>query len=65
MTMTKKHLKKTDPQDQVLRFVETARALGCDEDKERFEAKLGEIAKQRPKKDGALKPEPKKRSVKR
>ncbi len=27
------------------KFVETARALGCDEDKERFEAALGKIAK--------------------
>jgi hypothetical protein len=26
------------------RFVETARALGCDEDKERFDEKLGKIA---------------------
>lgn len=30
------------------RFVETARALGCDEDKDRFEAKLGEIARHKP-----------------
>ena len=29
---------------QVDRFIETARALECDEDKERFEAKLGKIA---------------------
>jgi hypothetical protein len=26
------------------RFIEAARALGCDEDKERFEATLGKIA---------------------
>jgi len=26
------------------RFIETARALGCDEDKSRFEAQLGKIA---------------------
>jgi len=32
------------------RFVETARALGCDEDKERFEAKLPEIARAKLKK---------------
>jgi hypothetical protein len=30
------------------RFPETARKLGCDEDKERFEAKLGKIAKAKP-----------------
>jgi hypothetical protein len=48
MTMTKKHLRKTDSQDQVLRFVETARALGCDEDKERFEKALGKIARHKP-----------------
>jgi hypothetical protein len=32
------------------RFVETARALGCDEDKERFEEKLRRIAKAKPSK---------------
>lgn len=31
--------------DQHKRFIETARALECDEDKERFEAKLKRIAK--------------------
>lgn len=30
------------------RFVETARAIGCDEDKEKFEAQLGRIAAQKP-----------------
>jgi len=30
---------------QIDRFIETARALGCDEDKERFEAALGKIVK--------------------
>jgi hypothetical protein len=29
---------------QVDRFIETARELECDEDKQRFEAKLGKIA---------------------
>ncbi len=33
------------------RFVETARALGCDEDKERFEEKLGQIAAHKPAND--------------
>jgi hypothetical protein len=49
--------------DQSQRFIETARALGCDEDKERFEAALGKIARQRHKKEsgrGPEKPETKK-----
>jgi hypothetical protein len=37
------------------RFLETARALGCGEDKEYFEAKLGAIARHRPKADKAPK----------
>ena len=31
------------------RFIQTARALECDEDKERFEEKLKKIAKAKPK----------------
>jgi hypothetical protein len=43
------------------RFVETARKLGCDEDKERFEKSLGKIAAYKPppvkpKKSKATKP---------
>ena len=38
--------KKTDNQRE--RFIETARQLECDEDKERFEEKLGKIAKAKP-----------------
>jgi hypothetical protein len=34
--------KKTNEQHK--RFIEAARQLGCDEDKERFEDKLGKIA---------------------
>jgi len=34
---------------QAERFIETARQLECDEDKERFEEKLGSIAKAKPK----------------
>jgi hypothetical protein len=37
------------PQSQVDRFREIARALECDEDKERFEEKLRRIAKAKPK----------------
>ena len=33
---------------QLTRFKETARALGCDEDKERFEAALGKVASHKP-----------------
>lgn len=36
-------------QPQFERFVETASALGCDEDKERFEKQLGKIAAHKPK----------------
>jgi hypothetical protein len=39
--------KKTD-KDQFKRFIETARKLGCDEDKERFEKSLGKIAAYKP-----------------
>jgi hypothetical protein len=35
--------------DQHKRFIETARQLECDEDKERFEEKLGQIVKANPK----------------
>ena len=38
--------------DQHRRFIETARALECDEDKERFEAKLKRIAKAKPPEKG-------------
>jgi hypothetical protein len=37
------------------RFVETARKLGCDEDKERFEESLGRIADYRPPKKQKIK----------
>jgi hypothetical protein len=56
----KPEMPKPCNQEQVSRFIETARALGCDEDKERFEAKLGKIARQRPKKEsGAMRQKPK------
>ena len=35
---------KAGKDDQHKRFIETARELECDEDKERFEDKLGKIA---------------------
>jgi hypothetical protein len=40
--------------DQHRRFIETARALECDEDKERFEAKLKQIAGHRPREDQSM-----------
>ena len=45
--MTGKQPKDTKP--QLERFRETARQLECDEDQERFEKKLGKIAKAKPK----------------
>jgi hypothetical protein len=48
---SKKHEHTLDStSSQFERFVETAHALGCDEDKERFEAALGKIAAHKPKK---------------
>jgi hypothetical protein len=35
---------KLSPKEQFERFKKAARELGCDEDKERFERKLGQIA---------------------
>ncbi len=35
-------------EEQLARFIETARKLGCDEDKERFEKSLGKIASYKP-----------------
>jgi hypothetical protein len=41
--------KPTNDQPQIDRFVETARALECDEDEAAFKAKLAVIARQKPK----------------
>jgi len=41
--------KKTNQKDQSSRFIEAARELECDDDKERFEKRLGKIAKAKPK----------------
>ena len=47
--MTKPGKKSANPSAaQVDRFRETARQLECDEDQERFETKLGKIAKTKP-----------------
>jgi hypothetical protein len=46
---TKKPTAKPDPKAQHERFMETARQLKCDEDKERFEQKLKQIATAGPK----------------
>lgn len=45
--------------DQVDRFIETARAIGAEEDKAAFKAKLAQIAKQKPKDDPILPQRPK------
>jgi hypothetical protein len=40
---------------QLERFRATARALGCDEDKEKFEAALGTIAAHKPRRNSRVK----------
>lgn len=47
---------------QIERFRETAPGIGCDEDKEKFEAQLGKIAEHKPAKD---KPQKAKRPTKK
>jgi hypothetical protein len=48
-TMPAKKINLTDTErSQFSRFVETARKLGCDEDKGRFEKSLGNIAAYKP-----------------
>lgn len=46
--------------DQLSRFKETARALGCNEDKVKFEAQLRKIAAHKPTKDKPARGSPKK-----
>ena len=46
---TKNPKRKAEDKAQHQRFIETARQLECDEDKERFEEKLKRIAKAKPK----------------
>jgi len=53
--MAKKQSDKTGS-IQYQRFVETARKLGCDEDKERFEKSLGKIAAFKPSKKPSKEP---------
>jgi hypothetical protein len=43
-----KSTKPSEAKSQHERFIETARALECDEDKERFEEKLKRIATAKP-----------------
>ncbi len=43
--------KKPDNQNQSEKFIETARALGCDESEEAFAEKLKAIANAKPKDD--------------
>jgi hypothetical protein len=50
---------KPDPLDakpQSERFIEMARELGCDEDEAAFKEKLGQIARHKPRDDGAEPP---------
>ena len=49
-------MKKKKPQDSKDTFEATAKRLECDEDQDRFEAKLGKIAKAKPSDSGKKKP---------
>ena len=51
-----KNLKATE--DQHARFIETARALGCDESEAAFDEKLKVIARHKPKAEPDTKPPP-------
>jgi hypothetical protein len=44
---------KIGPDEQLKRFKQTARELGCDEDKGRFEKALGKIVRYKPKERGS------------
>ncbi len=39
------------PPEQIQRFIDLARELGCDEDEATFKAKLGQVARKKPKDD--------------
>lgn len=56
--MLAKHPRPEPDTDQHARFVETARALGCDEDEAAFDEKLKVIAAHKPSKapPGPIKP---------
>lgn len=54
--MIAKKKQKVMPSEQIAAFIETARALCCDEDKERFEEALGKIARHKPPPDGPKNP---------
>ena len=57
-------MKKSDGRAvQHARFIETARAIGCDEDKEKFEDTLRKVAAHKPSKNEAKKRPLKGRSV--
>jgi hypothetical protein len=40
--------RKTAVKNQSQKFIKAARELGCDDDKERFEKRLGKIVKAKP-----------------
>jgi hypothetical protein len=58
MRRSKPHAIHPDSKDQAARFIETARALGCDEDEAAFKAKLAVIARQKPKGEVPSMPDP-------
>ncbi len=47
---------KSGKNEQIEAFRKTARALGCDEDKDKFESQLGKIATHKQKPVGPKKP---------
>ena len=47
--MSRKSPAKVAPENQRQRFIEAAKAAECDDDKDRFERRLGKIAKAKPK----------------
>ncbi len=49
---------KRDAGEQHERFIEAARALGCDEDEARFNAALGKVARQKPTPRAPKEPKP-------
>lgn len=46
--MTSSSRRSLNQAEQIERFLETARSLGCDQDKEKFEAALAKIAAHKP-----------------
>ena len=61
--MPKKPKPKPMVQDQVKKFEDAARELGCDDDETRFEEKLKQVARHKPPADTPSEQKPTARSV--